>query len=556
MLGKRLASLTWAGVLVFCLFEHVAKSSSEDPPEVILGERLFRETRFAQFYQQKSSGNINEHLKEGDPSVEFLLTLTQFVPNPYRGKGMNCASCHLVDEVNENPFGGNRSYTDFARRSPIPQREQGAWVFTPRNSPTMVDASLPRRNGVLLHYDGEFSSSAGLVRGTLTGRNLGWLPSEAGTATAHIAKVVREDRGLNESGTLAEGSYAKLFLGSDPSIPEEVRLPETYRLDVFHATDEEILDRVSELVSAYMDSLSYARNENEEHVGSPYDRFLEVNGFPRKPEKDESPRQYAERLRMRIENEPHPKFVSESDRKFALHRQKFQFGVLEYEGLKTFLRKPDSNPRNSRNLNHVGNCVSCHTPPHFTDFSFHNVGVTQEEYDSIHGEGAFSRMFIPSYFERLHHEKEFLPASAQFPTASGRYREGANRNDPSRVDLGVWNILANPSVPSPQVSLQKQLCETWTLNGLGSCADEILLSRTIAAFKTPILRDLGHSSPYMHNGGKDTIEDVVRFYVNFSNRAKAGQIRNHDPELERMHLSMEDIPALAAFLRALNEDYE
>src|ERR1043165_9820233 len=38
-----------------------------DPPEVALGERLFLETRFAQFFFAHSGGNANAVLKEGDP---------------------------------------------------------------------------------------------------------------------------------------------------------------------------------------------------------------------------------------------------------------------------------------------------------------------------------------------------------------------------------------------------------------------------------------------------------------------------------------------------------
>ena len=56
----------------------------------------------------------------------------------------------------------------------------------------------------------------------------------------------------------------------------------------------------------------------------------------------------------------------------------------------------------------------------------------------------------------------------------------------------------------------------------------------IAAFKTPSLRDLGHSAPYMHNGSRDTLEDVMQFYIEFPNRARMHQLRNVDPEFERV----------------------
>jgi cytochrome c peroxidase len=61
---------------------------------------------------------------------------------------------------------------------------------------------------------------------------------------------------------------------------------------------------------------------------------------------------------------------------------------------------------------------------------------------------------------------------------------------------------------------------------------------------------------YLHTGSKDTLEDVVRFYVTVSSLARTGQLRNGAPELTAMHITESDVAPLAAFLRALNEDYE
>jgi hypothetical protein len=53
-----------------------------------------------------------------------------------------------------------------------------------------------------------------------------------------------------------------------------------------------------------------------------------------------------------------------------------------------------------------------------------------------------------------------------------------------------------------------------------------------------------------------TLEDVLHFYVRMSTLAKHGQLRNADPELMHVSLDEEDIAALAAFLRSLDEDYD
>ena len=116
----------------------------------------------------------------------------------------SCRTCHLVDEFRNRHPGGVRSYTDFAQRSPIPRREDGLSTTT-RNSPTLVDATRSRHGPMVLHFDGEFASSEELVRGTLTGRNFGWLPTEQALAIAHIAAVIRDDDG--------EGDLARLYGG-------------------------------------------------------------------------------------------------------------------------------------------------------------------------------------------------------------------------------------------------------------------------------------------------------------------------------------------------------
>jgi cytochrome c peroxidase len=75
----------------------------------------------------------------------------------------------------------------------------------------------------------------------------------------------------------------------------------------------------------------------------------------------------------------------------------------------------------------------------------------------------------------------------------------------------------------------------------------------VGAFKTPPLRNLGKTDPYMHNGAYETLEDVIRQKIRASELAKAGKLRNADPELSRMNISEEDVEQLAAFLRTLDE---
>lgn len=71
----------------------------------------------------------------------------------------------------------------------------------------------------------------------------------------------------------------------------------------------------------------------------------------------------------------------------------------------------------------------------------------------------------------------------------------------------------------------------------------------LGAFKTPTLRGVALTAPYMHDGSLKSLEDVVRFY-------DRGGVRNPylDVNLKPLTLSEDDIKKLVAFLQALSVD--
>ncbi len=187
-----------------------------DPPIKLVGERLFKETRFAQFFAaHMKQDNVNLPATERDPLMEVIKVPRApggEVPNPYRGRSMNCRTCHFVEELSQTvtPV-GSRSYADFAPRSHVPARDDGQ-LTTVRNSSNLVESLVAPPELRFLHRDGEFTSATTLVVSTLTGRNLGWLPGESSKAIAHIARVIREDDGKAPLALKYGGaSYAKLL---------------------------------------------------------------------------------------------------------------------------------------------------------------------------------------------------------------------------------------------------------------------------------------------------------------------------------------------------------
>ncbi|HKY62446.1 MAG TPA: hypothetical protein VJR29_03425 [bacterium] len=545
-------------VLSACASPIVPEEEEEeaDPAEVAIGERLFQETRFAQFFFANSAG-VNQALAVGDPVLDISETLAAALPGPFAGKSMNCAACHLVDQQLNVSGGGMRTYTDFAERSPIPAREDGK-THAPRNSPPLVNSALPRPGDLFLHFDGEFATMPDLVKGTLTGRNFGWLPGEADTAIAHVAKIIREDDGLGDIAQSFDGlAYRTLLTGTDPNIPADFRLPPEFRIDVASASDQQIFEAVAKLVSVYVNQLIFSQDARGNFNLSPFDEFLRLNELPRQPEAGESDLDYSRRLLAAVDNLPNPVFVAAGSKSFAFHDQPFEFGPAELEGMRIFFREPSALPLPPTEVagGGIGNCIACHAAPAFSDFSFHNTGATQREYNGLHGDGAFQALFVPDYAARQADPQAWLPASALYPNGTGVFLSIPQADRPELTDLGLWNVFANDAVSKPQAGLRDLLCRR--LNDVNSpCTAQELLPLALAAFKTPGLRDLGHSDPYMHNGKFPTLEAVALHYLQFSEQARNGGMRNPPAEFQGMALRGENLPLLVKFLDSLNEDYE
>ncbi len=513
--------------------------------EVKIGERLAFETRFSHFFAKTPGASVNAALSEGDPVVEIADATTTPLYGAFRGYSMNCRACHPADEY--SAFRGNRAYADFARRSRIERREDGRRL-TVRNTPAFVDIGAEPAGGGFFHYDGEFSTLGELVVQTVSGRNYGWLPGEQKEALRHIVRVIREDDGSFGFPPPAGGSYASVLRGGE-DVSSAYRIPAEFRVDVKKAGDAEILAKVGRLVEAYMLSLRFARDEAGLYSGSPYDTFLAANALPRKPAEGESGSFYAARLLRAVQALAAPKFVDAPERAMRTfaHVKPFKFGAEELEGLKVFLRVPDpAKP----GLTGVGNCAACHTPPAFTDFKFHNTGVTQSEYDTMHGRGAFMKLSIPDLETRGAAPAKYLPASAGLLDGQGSFFSIPDKKNPDLTDLGLWNVFANPAVPKSQEALRKMLAR-----GRQGVSDDRLLDESIALFKTPSLRILGQSDPYMHDGSRDSLGATLFFYREMFEATAKGLVRNPDPSMNGPALDSRDIRHLEAFLESLNEDY-
>lgn len=467
------AGATHILVIVFSLLLPVFSLRADDDfanGTANIGERLFLETRFAEFFYTNSGGNANAILANSDSVVSNEASIYGPLPGPFAGYSMNCRQCHTVEEeetANNNAIfpsfeTGNRTYCDFARRSPIPNLGDGR-LTTSRNAMPLVDSLLPRSVPLFLHFDGQFATPQDLVIGTMTGRNFGWQPAQYATAIHNIAHIIRCDNG---TGALAQQyggySYATAFQGlAEVTLPYLISPP--YRMDVTitdpsdpdYVTDNEIVQNVAALIQAYMETLVFSQDTNGQFNGSPYDTFLIKNGLPRAPGTGETPLHYSQRLLQLINNLTNLNYVSNGvDGTLMTQNQSFQFGTNELAGLKIFFALGASN---GIGPGMVGNCVACHTPPAFSDFIFHNTGTAQEEYDSIFGNGSFLALSVPNLATRQGSYNAYLPPTTNHPYATGTFETPPSAGNPGQVDLGLWNVFANTDFPAPQPGLQQIL---------------------------------------------------------------------------------------------------
>lgn len=506
-----------------CLFGPFTFGEEEDPLGVQIGEKLFMEERFSQWFFKTSHGDVNKPLQSGDPTLDKIKTDLGIFDHPLKGGAMSCAACHFVDQLSEVSGIKVLTYNDFMPRTPIPKRSEDSEKETTRHTSNMVGMLL--REGVPLHWDGEFFSGKALSCASLIGRNMGWLAEEGGLARRHIVDVVRKDTGTYPGKSDLSDSYKMLF--------------SNVGLDIERLSDEKLFDTVCEYISVYMQSLDFEKDDGG-YIGSAYDQFLSLNKIRRQPQKGESSQGYVEYLTEELFSDREWKWVSPKPMKIHLHPS--QFGDLELEGLKIFMKQ--------------GQCIHCHTPPEFTDFKFHVTGLGQLEYEQVHGNRTFSEIKVPSQSERLALPEVSFVSTERNPTYLGLFRKKPLKSDPRFVDLGVWNMFLHPDKKEIESQLRLAICESLELKSCALISDEVLLKKSVGMFKTPTLRSLGQSAPYFSNGISDSLESVLQVYMITAVMARRDLLVNADQRMGKIHIRPHHFAALRAFLLALDEDYE
>jgi len=148
-----------------------------------------------------------------------------------------------------------------------------------------------------------------------------------------------------------------------------------------------------------------------------------------------------------------------------------------------------------------GHCATCHLVGEksaiFTDHKFHNTGLGWE------------RTMFP---ERNSYKVQLAPGI--FVQVMGALLKSF---EPPQADVGRYEVTIDPK-------------DRW-------------------AYKTPILRNVEVTRPYMHDGSLSTLEDVVEFYD------KGGiDNENKSPLLKPLKLDSAEKAALVSFMKSLTGD--
>lgn len=76
------------------------------------------------------------------------------------------------------------------------------------------------------------------------------------------------------------------------------------------------------------------------------------------------------------------------------------------------------------------------------------------------------------------------------------------------------------------------------------------------AFRTPTLRNLSHTKPYMHNGVFQTIDEVLEFYNTGGGAGNGLSVPNQTLNVNDLNLSKAELNAMKAFLLSLDENIQ
>lgn len=180
-----------------------------------------------------------------------------------------------------------------------------------------------------------------------------------------------------------------------------------------------------------------------------------------------------------------------------------------------------------------GKCINCHKGPEFTGAAISQLrGPNREPTETMI---EFMNMAIaPEAFYD-----------------SGFYNIGVR---PTAEDLGVGG--SHPQFGPLSLTRRVQSGQSPDLNGQSIAISPGARVAVDGAFKTPTLRNVELTGPFMHNGGMKSLKEVVLFYARGADFEQQN-IDNLDPDvggIEEVLGDSESVTALVEFMKSLTDD--
>lgn len=184
-----------------------------------------------------------------------------------------------------------------------------------------------------------------------------------------------------------------------------------------------------------------------------------------------------------------------------------------------------------RIFNAEGRCINCHHGP---EFAGETVSAVRAIPDPIHPESLIEQMLTLDGQTALYD--------------SGFYNLGVR---PTIEDIGVG--AAHPQLGPLSYSRREQLGDNPDPHV--SVAPDARIS-VMGAFKTPTLRNIELTGPYMHNGSMKSLEEVLEFYTRGGNFPHTNRDNLHPDitEITELQSDPRKIGYVVEFLRHLTDD--
>ena len=224
------------------------------------------------------------------------------------------------------------------------------------------------------------------------------------------------------------------------------------------------------------------------------------------------------------------------------------------------------------------------------DLEKQSVDVIQNK-DEMHGsmESIHAKILLDQDYIKLFQKafpKITKPEAWQIQNAIASYVRSLNSFD-SRFDLymrGEKNALNNEEIEGMNLFMGKAKCATCHFTplfngtvppGYSKTEHEVIgtpaeangkklspdsgrylynkMPQLIGAFKTPTVRNIAITAPYMHNGVFKTLEEVVDFYNKGGGKGLGYEVENQTLPFDELKLNKKEEKALVAFMKTLTD---